>query len=98
MSRVWAAAPTRLDSLPTISDGNAANRRHPDHHPHPTQENTMNKDQTAGRIDEVKGKVKEVAGKIVGNKDLEVKGTLQNASGKVQAGYGDLKADIKKSS
>jgi uncharacterized protein YjbJ (UPF0337 family) len=60
------------------------------------QENTMNKDQTAGRIDEVKGKVKEVAGKIVGNKELELKGKVQHASGKGQAGYGDLKADIKK--
>jgi uncharacterized protein YjbJ (UPF0337 family) len=60
------------------------------------QENTMNKDQTAGRIDEVKGKVKEVAGKIVGNKELEVKGKVQHAIGKNQASYGDLKADIKK--
>jgi uncharacterized protein YjbJ (UPF0337 family) len=60
------------------------------------QENTMNKDQSAGRIDEVKGKVKEVAGKIVGNKELELKGKLQQASGKGQAGFGDLKADIKK--
>jgi uncharacterized protein YjbJ (UPF0337 family) len=60
------------------------------------QEKTMNKDQTAGRIDEVKGKVKEVAGKIVGNKELELNGKVQHASGKGQAGYGDLKADIKK--
>jgi uncharacterized protein YjbJ (UPF0337 family) len=53
----------------------------------------MNKDQIAGRIDEVKGKVKEVADKIVGAKELEVKGKFQHASGNGQAGYGDLKAD-----
>lgn len=56
----------------------------------------MNKDQSKGRIEEVKGKVKEVAGKVTGNKDLEQKGKIQNTSGKVQAGYGYLKEDIKK--
>ena len=55
----------------------------------------MNKDQAKGRIDEAKGKVKEVAGKIIGNKDLEQKGIIQNSGGKVQAGYGDLKQDVK---
>ena len=56
----------------------------------------MNKDQVKGRIEEAKGKVKEVAGKVTGNKDLELKGKVQNIGGKVQAGYGDLKKDIKK--
>lgn len=56
----------------------------------------MNKDQAKGRIEEAKGKVKEVAGKVTGNKDLEQKGQIQNISGKVQAGYGDLKEDVKK--
>ena len=55
----------------------------------------MNKDQTNGRIAEVKGKVKEVAGKIVGNKELEQKGKIQNTIGKAQAALGDTKADIK---
>ncbi|MDD5176367.1 MAG: CsbD family protein [Sterolibacterium sp.] len=55
----------------------------------------MNKDQAKGRIEEAKGKVKEVAGKVIGNKDLEQKGKVQNLGGKVQAGYGDLKEDIK---
>lgn len=57
----------------------------------------MNKDQVKGRIDEATGKVKEVAGRIVGNKELERKGKLKNAAGKVQAGSGDLREDIKKS-
>ena len=56
----------------------------------------MNKDQVKGRIKEVKGKVKDVTGKIVGNKNLEEKGKVQNTVGKVQAGYGDLKDNLKK--
>jgi len=59
------------------------------------QESIMNKDQVKGRIKEAKGKAKEIAGKVVGNKDLERKGKIENAEGKVQAGYGDLKEDIK---
>jgi uncharacterized protein YjbJ (UPF0337 family) len=56
----------------------------------------MNRDQVEGRIDEEKGKAKKAAGKATGNKDLEQKGNIQKASGKVQAGYGDLKDEIKK--
>jgi len=59
------------------------------------QEHIVNKDQTKGRIEEAKGKVKEITGKVVGNKDLELKGKIQNTSGKAQANYGDLKKDIK---
>ncbi len=55
----------------------------------------MNKDQVKGRVEEVKGKAKEVAGKVTGNKDLEIEGKAQKVGGKVQAGYGDLKKDIK---
>ena len=60
------------------------------------QEMVMNKDQVKGRIKEAEGKVKEVSGKIVGNKNLEEKGNAQKTVGKVQAGYGDLKDDLKK--
>ena len=56
----------------------------------------MNKDQTNGRISEAQGKVKEVAGRIVGNEKLELKGKIQNTAGKVQAAFGDVKADLKK--
>ncbi len=59
------------------------------------QESIMNKDQVKGRIKEAKGKAKEIAGKVVGNKDLEQKGKIENADGKVQAGYGDLREDVK---
>jgi uncharacterized protein YjbJ (UPF0337 family) len=55
----------------------------------------MNKDQVKGRVAEAKGKAKEVTGKVF-SKDLENKGKLQDALGKVQATYGDLKEDVKK--
>jgi len=55
----------------------------------------MNKHQVKGRIEKAKGKVKEVAGKMIGNKDLERKGKMQNIKGKVQAGYGDTKENFK---
>ncbi len=56
----------------------------------------MNKDQVKGRVKEAEGKVKEVTGKVIGNKDLEQKGTIEKTVGKVQADYGDLKRDITK--
>ncbi|AKJ95252.1 general stress protein CsbD [Thioalkalivibrio versutus] len=57
----------------------------------------MNKDQIKGRVEEAKGQAKQTAGKVVGNEELEVKGRAQKAGGKLQAGYGDLKKDIKDS-
>ena len=56
----------------------------------------MNKDQVKGRVAKAKGTVKEIAGKTVGNKELEAKGKVQKAYGSAQAGYGDLKNDLKK--
>jgi len=55
----------------------------------------MNKDQVNGRVKEAKGKVKEVTGRILGDKTMENKGKLQNATGKAQAAFGDVKEDIK---
>ena len=60
------------------------------------QEMTMNKDQIKGRVKEATGKAKEVTGKVVDDKDLEEEGMVEKTIGKVQAGYGDLKADLKK--
>lgn len=57
----------------------------------------MNKDQVKGRLKEAKGKVKQVTGRAVGNKELEQKGSIEKAGGKIRAGYGDLKEDIKDS-
>ena len=56
----------------------------------------MNKDQVEGRIKEAIGALKEVTGKVVGNKSLEHKGSVENAAGQIQAGYGDLKQNISK--
>ena len=56
----------------------------------------MNKDQVKGRVDQAKGTAKNAAGKATGNRDLEQKGNIQKAGGKVRAGYGDLKEEIKK--
>jgi uncharacterized protein YjbJ (UPF0337 family) len=56
----------------------------------------MNKDQIKGRIEKAIGRVKEAAGNIFGNKTLERKGKIGKALGSVQAGYGDLKDDLKK--
>jgi uncharacterized protein YjbJ (UPF0337 family) len=55
----------------------------------------MNKDQVEGRIKKTKGTVKDVTGKVTGNKSLEQKGKLQKTVGKAQAGYGDIKNDVK---
>ena len=60
------------------------------------EEQGMNRDQIKGRTQEAKGKIKEVAGKITGDKTLEIRGTAEKTGGKIQAGYGDLKRDIKK--
>ncbi|MGO4306955.1 CsbD family protein [Cupriavidus sp. RAF12] len=56
----------------------------------------MNKDQVKGRVTEAAGKVKETFGKMTGNKQTQAAGTLQKDTGKTQAAYGDVKADIKK--
>lgn len=61
------------------------------------QEKRMNKDQVEGRAEEVKGKVKQATGKAVGDRELEHRGRIQKAGGKIQAGYGDLKKDVKDS-
>ena len=55
----------------------------------------MNKDQVKGRIEEIKGKTKEVVGDIVGKKSLEAEGLTQKTVGKIQADFGDAKADLK---
>ena len=57
----------------------------------------MNKDQVKDRVEESKGKVKEVTGKILNDDEMELKGNVEKKIGKVKAGFGDLKDDIKKS-
>lgn len=56
----------------------------------------MNKDQVKGRAEAAAGQVKKTAGKVVGNKDLEDKGKVENAVGKTRSAFGDLKNDLGK--
>jgi uncharacterized protein YjbJ (UPF0337 family) len=58
----------------------------------------MNKDQVKGRAEQIAGRVKKVTGKVVGNKDLERKGRVEEATGRVRADYGDAKREIRKES
>lgn len=46
-------------------------------------------------MEEVKGKVKEVVGKVVGNEKLKGEGAGDQAAGKVQSTYGDIKEKTK---
>lgn len=55
----------------------------------------MNKDQVQGRVEEAKGSVKQTAGRVTGKPDLEDRGTLEKAAGKVQKTFGDVKEQIK---
>jgi len=55
----------------------------------------MNKDQVKGRIAEATGKAKDFTG-MVFSEDLQNRGKVQNALGKLQATYGDLKENVKK--
>ena len=55
----------------------------------------MNKDQIKGQANEVDGKIKEVTGKVLGDKELEVKGSVQGSVGKAQKKFGDIKQDAK---
>ena len=55
----------------------------------------MNKDQVKGRAEEVKGNIKEGVGQVIGNRDLEAEGEVDQAAGKVQKNYGDGKEKVK---
>ena len=55
----------------------------------------MNNDQVKGRVDQVKGAIKEGTGKALDDRDLEAEGTVDKATGKTQATYGDAKEKVK---
>jgi uncharacterized protein YjbJ (UPF0337 family) len=59
--------------------------------------NIMNKDQIKGRVEESKGKTKEIVGNLLNDNDMKAEGNIQKNTGKVQAGFGDVKKDIKDS-
>ena len=55
----------------------------------------MNKDQVQGRVEEAKGAVKQTTGRVIGNPDLEDRGTVEKVAGKVQKTYGDVREQVK---
>lgn len=55
----------------------------------------MNRDQIDGRIKQSGGQLKQFAGKALGNTRLEHEGRVQQATGRAQACYGDIKNGIK---
>jgi uncharacterized protein YjbJ (UPF0337 family) len=61
----------------------------------PNDTPVVNKDQVNGRVEETKGAVKEITGKVLDDKGMEMEGSIQKNVGKAQAGYGDIKQDIK---
>lgn len=55
----------------------------------------MNKDQVNGTLKGLAGKVQEEAGKLVGNKEQQAKGLLQQVEGNAQKKLGDAKEVVK---
>ena len=55
----------------------------------------MNKDQIKGRVEEAKGSVKQTTGRVIGNPDMEDRGTIEKVGGKIQKTFGDVKEQVK---
>lgn len=53
--------------------------------------NSSSEDKTKGTAKEAIGTVKEKTGKVIGNPDLEARGTAEKVEGKVQKKVGDIK-------
>jgi uncharacterized protein YjbJ (UPF0337 family) len=52
-----------------------------------------NKEQVEGRARTARGKAKAKAGKLTGNEKLEVKGRIDEVTGKARSKYGDKKQE-----
>jgi uncharacterized protein YjbJ (UPF0337 family) len=48
------------------------------------------KDNAEGKMHQAKGKIKVTAGKVVGNRDMEAKGKIENLDGKIQEKLGQI--------
>lgn len=55
-----------------------------------------NKDQAEGKWEQAKGWVKDKAGEVTGDEKLETEGEAQNAAGKGQEAWGDVKSGVGK--
>jgi uncharacterized protein YjbJ (UPF0337 family) len=55
------------------------------------QEETMNKDQVAGKVKDTAGRVERQVGEWTGDKESQVKGAAKQVEGKVQNTWGNVK-------
>ncbi len=51
----------------------------------------MDKDAIKGKMDDIKGRVKRQAGEWTGDEDLQAEGTKDQAKGKIQNAFGQVK-------
>jgi uncharacterized protein YjbJ (UPF0337 family) len=55
----------------------------------------MNKDQIEGTAKDMGGKIREEAGKLLGSKEQQAKGLMNQVEGKAQQQVGNLKEAVK---
>jgi len=55
----------------------------------------MNKDQLKGQMKDMGGKAREKAGEITGNNEQRAKGMANQAEGKLQNEWGEVKDDVR---
>ena len=56
----------------------------------------MDKDEIKGKGEQIKGTAKEHIGRATGDEELEGEGVVDQAKGKVQEGYGNVKDKAKR--
>jgi len=54
----------------------------------------MNKDQVKGAVKDVAGKAQEKVGELTGSDKQQIKGLKNQAEGKIQKGFGDVKEAV----
>ena len=54
----------------------------------------MNKDESKGKLDQVKGRVKQGIGNAIGDERMHDEGVVDEAAGDVQEGVGKLKRKV----
>lgn len=55
----------------------------------------MNDDKIKGKIDDVKGRVKRQVGEWTGDENAQAEGTMDQAKGKIQNAWGNVKDGVK---
>ena len=57
----------------------------------------MNKDELAGKMENLKGRTKEAAGALTGNKEKEAEGVVERVAGAVRENVGKAEEEVKRS-